>query len=39
MRAVVLTAPGTPLTLQEVPEPVAPPGGSVLEVLACGICH
>ncbi|MCX6431736.1 MAG: alcohol dehydrogenase catalytic domain-containing protein [Actinobacteria bacterium] len=39
MRAVVLTAPGTPLTLQEVSEPVAPPGGSVVEVLACGICH
>ena len=39
MRAVVLTAPGTPLTLRQVPEPVAPPGGSVVDVLACGICH
>ena len=39
MRAVVLTAPGTPLTLQEVPEPTAPAGGAVVDVLACGICH
>ncbi len=39
MRAVVLTAPGTPLTLQDVPEPIAPPGGAVVDVLACGICH
>jgi propanol-preferring alcohol dehydrogenase len=39
MRAVVLTAPGTPLTLQDVPEPIAPSGGAVVDVLACGICH
>ena len=39
MRAVVLTAPGAPLELQEVPDPVAPAGGAVVDVLACGICH
>lgn len=39
MRAVVLTSPGAPLLVQEVSEPVAPPGGAVVDVLACGICH
>ena len=39
MRAVVLTAPGAPLSLQEVAEPTAPEGGAVVDVLACGICH
>ena len=39
MRAVVLTAPGAPLTVQDIPEPVAPAGGAVVDVLACGICH
>jgi alcohol dehydrogenase, propanol-preferring len=39
MRAVVLTAPGAPLALMEVPEPTAPPGGAVVDILACGICH
>lgn len=39
MRAVVLTAPGAPLELQDVPEPSAPEGGAVVDVLACGICH
>ena len=39
MRAVVLTAPGAPLTVHDVPEPVAPAGGAVVDVLACGICH
>jgi propanol-preferring alcohol dehydrogenase len=39
MRAVVLTAPGAPLLVQEVPEPVAPAGGAAGDVLACGICH
>jgi propanol-preferring alcohol dehydrogenase len=39
MRAVVLTGPGSPLDELEVPDPVAAPGGSVIEVLACGICH
>ena len=39
MRAVVLTEPGAPLAVQDVPEPSAPAGGAVVEVLACGICH
>lgn len=39
MRAVRMTAPGEPLVLQEVPDPVAGPGEAVIEVLACGICH
>ncbi|MBM3668992.1 MAG: zinc-binding dehydrogenase [Actinobacteria bacterium] len=36
MRAVVLTEPGSPLELQEVPDPRR---DTVVEVLACGICH
>lgn len=39
MRAVVLTAPATPLRLDQVPEPQVPPGGCLVDVLACGICH
>lgn len=39
MRAMVLTEPGSPVRLTDVPDPVAPPGGSVIDVLACGICH
>lgn len=37
MRAVVLTEAG--LVPQEAPEPSAPSGGAVVDVLACGICH
>ena len=39
MGAGVLTAPGAPLELREVPDPVAPAGGAVVDVIACGICH
>jgi propanol-preferring alcohol dehydrogenase len=39
MRAVALTAPGSPLVVSDAPEPVAPAGGAVIDVLACGICH
>jgi propanol-preferring alcohol dehydrogenase len=39
MRAVTLTAPGAPLSVSEAPEPIAPDGGAVIDVLACGICH
>ena len=39
MRAVVLTSPGSPLEIQERPDPVPTPGGVVVDVLACGICH
>jgi propanol-preferring alcohol dehydrogenase len=39
MRAAVLTSPGHPLTQVDAPEPVAPEGGAVIDVLACGICH
>lgn len=39
MRAAVLTAPGTPLELRDVPDPTAPKEGAVVDVLACGICH
>lgn len=39
MRAVSLQAPGAPLTVADAPEPVAPDGGAVIDVLACGICH
>jgi propanol-preferring alcohol dehydrogenase len=36
MRAVVLSQPGTPLEVREVPDPI---GDTVVDVLACGICH
>ena len=39
MRAVVLTTPGAPLELTTLPDLVAPSGGLVVDVLACGICH
>lgn len=39
MRAAVLTAPGAPLEITEVPDPTAPAGGGVIDVTACGICH
>jgi alcohol dehydrogenase len=39
MRAAVLAAYDTPLALEDVPEPVCPPDGVVLEVLACGVCR
>ena len=43
MRAVVLTSPGTPLELLDVPDPVIDPAGGphqvIVDVLACGICH
>lgn len=38
MRAVVLTAPGTELSLvDDYPEPAA--GGEIIDVTACGVCH
>ncbi|MSO27728.1 MAG: hypothetical protein EXQ60_06670 [Candidatus Nanopelagicales bacterium] len=39
MRAAILTAPGAPLTISEIPTPIADLGGVVVDVLACGICH
>lgn len=39
MRAVRFNGPGTMLELCEVPDPTAGPGGVVLDVVACGICH
>lgn len=39
MRAVVLTEPASPLSMQEVAEPTVPDGGCLIDVLACGICH
>ena len=39
MRAVVLSAPGQPLGVLEVPDPVPAAGEAVIDVLACGICH
>jgi L-iditol 2-dehydrogenase len=37
MKSAFLVAPRT-LELRDVPDPVAPPGGLVLEVKACGVC-
>lgn len=39
MRAVVLDRPGEPVQPRQVPDPVAPAPGSVIDVVACGICH
>jgi propanol-preferring alcohol dehydrogenase len=39
MRAMVLTAAGTPLERQEITDPVAGEGEVVVEVEACGVCR
>ncbi|MEC3862995.1 alcohol dehydrogenase catalytic domain-containing protein [Mesobacterium sp. TK19101] len=39
MLAARLAGPRQPLSLQELPDPVAPAGGVVLRVLACGVCR
>ena len=39
MRAALLEAPGRPLRLADVPEPVAAPGQLKLRVEACGVCR
>ncbi len=39
MRAMVLTAPGSPLELREIADPVAGQEQALLRVLACGLCR
>lgn len=39
MRAAQLTGVRQPLKLVDLPDPVAPDGGVVLRVLACGVCR
>src|SRR5256885_16052751 len=39
MRAVVMEEFCVPPVVREVPEPVAPPGGAVIEVDATGVCR
>ena len=39
MKAWRFTAPGRPLELVDLPDPVAAPGWVVLEVEAAGLCH
>lgn len=39
MRAVVITETSVLPTVQEVPDPVCPPGGVVVEVSATGVCR
>lgn len=39
MRAVLLDAPGRPLRVADVPEPVAGPGQVRIRVSACGVCR
>lgn len=39
MKAVVYEEYGAPPVLAEVPEPLCPPGGAVLEVMATGVCR
>jgi (R,R)-butanediol dehydrogenase/meso-butanediol dehydrogenase/diacetyl reductase len=38
MKAAVFDAPGRPLKIDEIPDPVPGPGDLVLRVMACGIC-
>ena len=38
MKACVYRAPGAPLEIAEVPDPVAGPGEIVIRVKACGVC-
>lgn len=39
MRAAVLTQPGAPLELRELPDPEPGPGQVALSVAACGVCR
>ena len=39
MRAMVLSAPGRPLELREMPAPRPGPGQVVIRVRACGVCR
>ncbi len=39
MRAMVLSAPGQPLELRELPVPRPGPSQVLLRVLACGVCR
>ncbi|MFN2138776.1 MAG: zinc-dependent alcohol dehydrogenase family protein [Candidatus Promineifilaceae bacterium] len=39
MKAVYYEAFGGPITMEDVPEPVPPPGGVVLRVTASGLCR
>lgn len=39
MRAMVLTAPGTPLRFEERADPVPGPGAVRIKVSACGVCR
>jgi propanol-preferring alcohol dehydrogenase len=39
MRAALLDAPGRPLRVADVPEPVPGPGQILLRVQACGVCR
>ena len=39
MRALTYAAFGGPLSVTDVPDPVAPPGGAVVRVEASGLCR
>lgn len=39
MRAMVLSQPGQPIEARELPDPIGQAPGSVIDVVACGICH
>ena len=39
MRAMIMDRIAGPLTVTEVPDPVAPDGGAVVEVHATGLCR
>lgn len=39
MKAAVFSAPHQPMDVQEVPDPAPEPGGLLVRVAACGVCH
>lgn len=39
MRAMIMDAVAQPLSVRDVPDPIAPPGGVVVEVRATGLCR
>jgi alcohol dehydrogenase, propanol-preferring len=39
MKAALLHKAGTPLAIEEIPDPVAGPGEILIRVKACGVCH
>jgi alcohol dehydrogenase, propanol-preferring len=39
MKAMVLSAPGAPLQLRDLPDPALGPGEALIDIAACGVCR